>query len=370
MQDEKIKTKKGTIIIHKSSQESPYRLYKKKFKTPNNKNELAELKKIILKYNPNYNENDIKELYQNLANKGCTYTAITNAIVEQLNYDDKLFSSMFGYSMYKKDGTIDYNKIMVNIFACLNNIVKIKIHQYKTYKFTTIDEATSKLLNTSYKTELEARKALFYAGWQPDGIDKEGKLIYKSRNFIAKKTLFGTYSNIAKEIFGIDNPNLTKEQLIELLKNNNMNYDFEYEETSSKLSGLLKCNNLNLWINKFFELNNISLKLEATTIKLDNRDYESFILELSNYIKNGYSIYVSTKINSDVWMTNGKKFGYTKPSTNKAGHQMTLAGFNQNKDILVNSWGEIQIINKRFYNQLEYEAIKILDTTKTKNKRH
>ena len=101
--------KLGNINIVKANQQAPYKLYKKFFKLKNDKILLEELNDIIRKYYPDYSEKEILQLYNDLNKYGCTYASIANVIIEQIGHDDTIYKEFFGYSLYDKNGNINYN---------------------------------------------------------------------------------------------------------------------------------------------------------------------------------------------------------------------------------------------------------------------
>ncbi len=352
----KVNSTHGMITMFKTYQGAPYRLFKKKFKSMPIKKELDELEEMVLKYNPTYTKKDIKRLYYELKEKGCTYASLANVIIEQSKYDDDTFRELFGYSMYKEDGSIQYNKIMIHLYACLADMVEANVHEYQVYHFDSVMEAAETLLHKRFEKDMEAHLALFDSGWIPNGVDESGKIIFKSRT-CKNATYLGTYASIAKEIFGIEYLTLSKEDFCQLLKENNMECSISFENPESKLSGLVSSSNINLWINKFFEVNQIDLSLKAENIDTRNVSYEDFMLDIYTRKQNGYSIGIGIPVDSNIFMTDGKS--WENPSSKSAGHQMNFQNFDHLGNIVVSSWGKTYVIPKCFYKELEYDAIRI-----------
>lgn len=346
----------GTVTMFKTYQGAPYRLYKRKFKSIYTKRELEDLKEIILRYHPTYTNKDIMNLYRELKEGGCAYASLANVIIEQARYDDETFQRLFGYSMYKEDGSIHYNKIMVHLYACLGDMVGLMVHKYQIYHFSNAKEAARNLLHESFETNLGAIGALFDGGWITDGLDETGKIIIKSR-MCENKAYLGTYASIAKELFGFEYVDLNKEQLCQLLKKHYMGGTFSYEEPQAKLSGILQSSSMNLWVNKFFEVNHINLRLTAEEIPTRNVRYEDFVEDVSTRLRNGYSIEVGIPVGSEVFMTNGHV--WENPSSKRVGHQMNFQGFDRSLNLIVCSWGQPYIIPKEFYAHLEVQCIRI-----------
>lgn len=357
-----IKTKYGTVIIKKASQIEPYKLYRKVFKNKAQKLIIEEFEKIVKKYYSNSSEKDIAKLYSILSKSGCTYATMANILMEQLGNDNEVFKEYFGYSLGNSDGTINYNKLMLDIYACISEMVEISIHVVEVRKFASVIEAANILTGREYNDSVSAINELNRAGWIADGIDKDGMLVFR-HGTNHTKSLIGSYREIAKELFGCVDPNIGKKQLEELFKQNNLEYKFNYIPIHSKFSGLdnLRANNLGKWMNKYFEVHEANLSLSATIIETKNVDVVEFINSINLFINNGYSIEVSAH-DKDVWMQNGKDFD--KPAPNNNGHAMNFLGFDDNGNILVCSWGKTYSIALDFYQKLEFTAIKIESNNK------
>lgn len=354
----KINTQYGEIVIHKASQLGPCQLYKKFFKSKNDKEMLEELKAIVKKYFPNYSDKDISNLYSILSKSGCTYATMANVIMEQLGNDDEIFQQYFGYSLCNRDGTINYDKLMLDIFACISQMVELEIHRYDVRKYSSIIEAAKILLNYDYVDTTKASLDLFNVGWIGDERDENGMFVFKNKS-CTNESLIGSYSEIALKLFNINDKDMDREKLEQLLKVNNIGYRFNYTAVQSKFSGLpvIRINNLKRWMNKFFESNNINLELHATIIKSSSVDYEEFQRDIYDKLIEGYSIDVCSHLETDVWMTDG--YAWEKPTEKTAGHLMNFQGFDKDGNILVCSWGKTYMFPKEFYRKLEFMAIRI-----------
>lgn len=355
-----ITTSYGKVTVYKAAQDRPYRLYRKIFKSKAHKELINELKGIVRKYYPDYNDTDVEKLYSELSKKGCTYASMANVIIEQLGYDDEIFKEYFGYSLYNSNGKISNDKLMVDIYACISQMVELKVYKYEKREFDSLLSAANGILNKKYTDENEAEIDLFNSGWIRDGFNENHNLVFKTRAPISNETLIGTYREIAKNLFNIDDINVNKEKLENLLKTNNFTYKFDYLAPFSKFSGLssIKNNNLKKWMNKYFELNNIDLKLDIIDIDRDWTDYNEFQEEVFSKSSEGYSIEVASPIRTETWMTDGKI--WLKPTSDKAGHQMNFEGFDKEGNILVCSWGQTHMFPKEYYKNLEFTAIKVL----------
>lgn len=363
----KIETKYGSVTIEKADQTGPYRLYRKFFKSKAHRTMIEKFGKIVRKYYPNYSEKDVAELYGTLSEKGCSYATMANILMEQLGNDDRTFQEHFGYSLGNSDGSINYNMLMVDIYACIANMIELNVYKYDRRKFSDYIEAANVLLGGNYIDKRQAINDLNKVGWLGDGVDENGMLIFLNNKQFVSNTFIGNYRDIAKELFGIDNVNISKEQLEGLLKQNNFGYKFNFLQAPSKFSGLAngRISNLKKWMNKYFEVNNADLALEAEDIKSYNINCGSFIEIIKAKMAEGYSFDVSAH-DEEVWMQNGKD--YDKPASENSGHAMSFEGFDANEDFLVCSWGKNYTIAKEYYDKLEFTAIKIASSNKDRKR--
>lgn len=359
----KIVSQYGIVDIKKADQHGPYKLYKKVFKSKNHKTKLNEFAEIVKKYYPHYSNKEIYDLYEELAKSGCTYATMANILIEQFGEDSKSFREYFGTHLCDSDGSINYDKLMIDIYACISKMVELKITKYERCKFSNVKEAAKVLLGTDYTDNSIATLDLFQAGWSGDGIDKDGMLLFKNR-FGKTESHLGTYSDLAKELLGIDDVSMNKDKLEKLLTDRGIESKFDYLNAPSKLSGLstIKTNSLRKWMNKYFETNGIDLTLEANLIQSNNLSFDDFVRNVYSNIEDGYSVGIGTALKTEVWMSNGKE--WVKPTGERAGHQMNFQGFDNEGNIVVCSWGDTYVIPKEFYQSLEFTAIKVSDNKK------
>lgn len=364
--DNEITTKYGTLTLKKASQNAPYRLYKKVFKSKLDKILLNELNNIVRKYYPNYSDREVEQMYINLKQSGCTYASIANTILNQLGSDVDLIQQYFGYNLFNSDGIIISDKLALDIFACMSNMVELKVSKYDKRKFDSLLEGANSILNQSFDNETDAIMALNAVGWVADGMDDDKKLIFRSI-FCHNEIYLGTYSEIAQELFGINDLTMDKNKLEQLLKDYDYQYTFRYLDQPSKFAGFgtIKANNYNKWMNKYFEVNNINLGIQSVEIGTKNIDYNSFVDDVFAKINDGYSIEVGVGPRSPVWITRGKKTDWDKPTSDKAGHRMNFEGFDQDGNILVCSWGETYVIPKEFYQDLEVDGLKLFEVNRS-----
>lgn len=362
--EKKIENSLVTISIKKANQEAPYKLYRKIFKSKKHSNFINSLKDIVRKYYPDYSEDDISNLYSSLSKSGCTYATMANVIMDQLGNDDKTFEDYFGYSLSNSDGTINYDKLMVDIFACISQMVELRISKFERCKFGSVLEAAKAILNKDYTDDSKATLDLFTAGWSGAGVSEDGMLVFVSRQG-TNETLIGNYRELAKNMFNIDDLEMNKDKLESLLKANGIEYKFDYLKASSKFSGLpsVKSINLKKWLNKYFEVNGINLMVDTAIIESHDVDYKDFLDNIYSKIDQGYSIETGAPLKGEVWMTDGSE--WIKPTEDTAGHQMNFEGFDNDGNILVCSWGKTYMFPKEFYQKLEFMAIKVLPNDKS-----
>lgn len=350
----------SNINVERANQTGPYDLSKKIIKSQSDKILLSEFNEIVKKYYPNYSTSDINNLYSELSKNGCTYASMANVIVEQLG-SDPTFKEKFGYSL--SGNNIDANKIMLDIYCCFNSTIELNVHMYEHYEFDSNIEAAKKLLGKDFSDDSEAIREIIISkdsNYTAEGITANNKLLFKSKTCI-NKSIIGNYADIANQLFGIDNSQISKNELENLLKKNKYSYEIKYTDAPSKLSGLgqTKINNLEKWINKYFEMNNVNLKLEAGNINSATVEYEELQNTINSKINDGYTIEVSSSLKSEVWMTDGKS--WEKPTSETAGHQMNFEGFDKDGNILVCSWGKIYMFPKEFYKKLEFMSLKLYE---------
>ena len=158
-----------------ADQSFPYKLMKNKLF---NREYYKELLYIVNKNIPGMSPSEIIEMFKKLSNTGCSCAMFANSLVEQIYLDDKSFKKKFGFSLITKD-KIDCNKLMVDIFSKLYNVMKIKFVEYERYSFSSINEASQILLGKTFDTENEAIVQLFNSGISADGKDINGNLLFK-----------------------------------------------------------------------------------------------------------------------------------------------------------------------------------------------
>ena len=331
----------------------PYKLMKNKLF---NREQYKEFLYIVTKNIPGISANEVIEMFKKLSNTGCSGAMFANSLVEQIYQDDETFKNRFGFSLLTK-GKIDCNKLMVDIFSKLYGVMKVKFIEYERYSFSSINEATLTLLGKTYNTDSEAYIQLFNSGINADGKDSNGNFIFKSK--VPKTTNhIGTCEEVAKEKFGLENIK-TIDNIKNICKEKNIEVEFKDIEIYEKLTGL-GTQNFNFWSNYYLNKNdlNYSIDSEAIIVGDFNSDYSAFIDHINNLVLEGYSISVASTPNSIAYMHTDKKMSWSKISSKETGHVMLFKYFDNNKDIVVSSYGEDYIIPKEYFNLLEYNKLK------------
>ena len=347
--------------VYVAAQEWPYELYNSLFFKLDKKakSRVSEYINIIKKYHPDYDKNQIKQLLFELKKSGCAYSVVANSIAEQLYEDDDSFTEMFSFPLtIKNTDVLDYNRIMIDLFSMLHNTIKITIVKYDKYLFSSAKEAVKELLNKEVEEE-KAHNELYEAGYYPDGI-VNGKLRFKYKE-PRVKTLYGTYSEIFYQFYGIYNNNITKEELISKLKQDGYEFGIEYDNPASKVSGLT-CNSLNFWINYYLKKHDIDYEFKGEDLNMESYDnYDDFINELINLNKNGTTIEVSAHKGKMVKINYIGTKDWIEPYNDMAGHAMTFKYLTENGDIVVTSSAGIEtLIPKEYIPNLSFRTFKIL----------
>lgn len=349
------------------NQERPYELFSKKIKL---KKTLVCLKKYIEKINKYHKNVSVKEMLELLKKKGCTYAYVTNTIFYQFlnnfeEYNDELFSEMFGFSLKINDKEYDLNILMVDIFSCLYKVSKFNIFKWDIQYFKNTDEAYEKLVKDKKNNE-NKDSAIFLSGYIADGLTEDGLLIYKSR-LPEKSEVVGTYDEIVKELFNIEINNISKEELDKIFEKNNITYYEKDNKISSKFSGLTT-DGINYWVNYYFQKNNINIIFESKEIHFNNKNVDKILKKLNEMSEEGYTISVSTGIEKEIHIYDPIFKKEEKISNKEEGHIMTYLGVDSDDNIIVESWGRNFIVKKENITKMIYNAAKIKDSNKLKHR--
>lgn len=347
-----------------ADQSFPYKLMKSKYL---HRDYYKEILSIANKNIPGISANEMIEVFKKLSNTGCSCAMLANSLVEQIYENDEDFKNKFGFSLLTK-GKIDCNKLMVDIFTKLYKVIKVKFIEYDTYSFKSLNEASLALLGKNYSNDIEILNELFNSGVIMDGRDLNGNLLFKSR--MPKITNhIGTFEEIAKERFGLENIN-TIEDIKKICNEKNIEADFDDIEIYEKLTGLLP-HSFNFWSNYYLSKYNLNFSVIKEEISVRNfkENYEMFMNYINSLVLEGYSISVSSPTNSEAYMHTTKKMSWSKISTEEAGHVMLFKYFDNNNDIVVSSYGTEYIIPKEYFNLLGYNKIKKQEKVEENKKR-
>ena len=342
----------------------PYKLMKNKLF---HREYYKELLYIASKNIPGISASEMIEMFKKLSNTGCSCAMFANSLVEQIYENDEDFKNRFGFSLLTK-GKIDCNKLMVDIFSKLYGIMKVKFIEYERYSFNSVNEAVSSLLGKTYSTDSEALLQLFNNGINADGKDLNGNLLFKSSKPKITNHI-GTCEDISKEKFGFENVK-TLEELKNICKEKNIEVVFKDIEIYEKLTGL-GTQNFNFWSNYYLNKYDLdfSFNNEAIIVSDFKEDYTSFMEHINNLVLEGYSISIGSTPNSIAYMHTDKKMSWSKISSKETGHVMLFKCFDNNKDIVVSSYGEDYIIPKEYFNLLEYNKLKMNENEEENKKR-
>lgn len=337
-----------------ADQTLPYRLMKNPFM---HSKQYKDYLYIINKNINNISPEEAIELLKKLSNTGCSCAALANLLVDSIYTDDLEFKNTFGFSILTRNH-IDCNKLMVDIFSKLYKIMKIKFVEYKTYKFKNAREAALLLLGKQCDSDSLAFTELFDNDLMADGIDPDGNLLFKNKRKPKITNYVGNCAGAAKEKFNIDGVD-SFEELKDICKSMDVEVESKDAKISQKFTGL-GTNNFNYWSNYYISQYNINLELFNSHIVVSdfNNDYDTFMDYLAELMVDGYSVTVSTPPNSEAHMHTKKRLSWQKISTREAGHIMLLKGFNEDKDMVVASYGQDYIIPKEYFNGLEFNKIK------------
>lgn len=351
-----------------AGQTNAYDLYKKKVKLPKEKSRLKNLENIVRSKYPNCKDNFIEQLFLSMYKSGCTYSSITNAIIEQLKFgktDEEFlydFEEMFGFSLYDKENDfIDYNRLLVDLYTSLYNVSKIRTCQYKTYAFDSTKEAAISLVNECNDCdENDASLILYNAGIWPDGFDENKKYRFKDVQNPVITDFVGTYQEFANKFLNGTYDFLTNDEILSLFKELNIEIHSKDLKPESKLSGLTT-SSINFWINEYFKMKNVNLDFNAEFLYPSKATIDEFIEKIEKIMSSHSSIIVGVERQIEVWMRdmNKKWFSWTKIEGEKSGHAMFFEGFDENGDIIVSSWGKSYVIPIEYYNKLELTVIHI-----------
>lgn len=347
------------------NQESFLNKLKKIFKSKELKLEIEEIKKIIRKNQPDYTDEDILKLAEEISHSGCTYVAAAASILEELNYNEEEFYKMFGFPMKNKKGIINHDMLIAELYSFMKDRIKLEVTgKYETYSFETAIEAAKNLLGVEYKTYEEAVIAIVKAGYRIDGKNYS--------KFVSQPKIYmGNYKKILKEVTG---KNISVQNIDEFKKSLNDNKigfisdGFNYLN-ESKLSGLTE-NDFDTWLNYYFQEKGLDLQISSVSIE-KRSSYEELVNQLEDRMKSGEVVTASAgHFGKDVniSMTDGSKLGWFNfARVTEGGHAMYFVGISDKGDFIVSSWGVKHMIPKEFWQYIQFASRKITTRNLTKS---
>lgn len=76
-----------------------------------------EVADIVRKYHPDWSDRQIKKYLKTLNNEGCGYVAMVNTIFLKYKGREDEFEKTFGFPMYKKDGSLNYDALITDFYT-------------------------------------------------------------------------------------------------------------------------------------------------------------------------------------------------------------------------------------------------------------
>ncbi|MBE6158117.1 MAG: hypothetical protein E7160_04945 [Firmicutes bacterium] len=345
---------KGCYMLN-ANQNVPYELFSKIIK---GKKTLLRLRKYIEVLKNNGINSDVKSVLYDLGKQGCTCAYVSNVLIDYFMnngvFDSYLMKEKLGLDLSIDENNIDLNILMVDIFSSLYNVVELDVHKYECYEFDSLVDASKDLLGETSVSEEDAFIRLFDGGYSIDGISDTGRKIIKSKN-VKNNTYVGSYEEIAKELFGVDKLN-SKEEFDQLCKGNNITYDEKYPDISAKFSGLTN-SSIEFWVNYYLDKKNSDLSFSCDYLTNDFSNIDEFISYINNLRDSGYVIGIS----SDGMIYDKYLKDEELLRSDNAGHRMMFKYFDENNNIVVESWGKEFILKSEDINSIKFQASMLKD---------
>lgn len=339
-----------------AAQNKPIELIKNKIIK---KRDYQDLLKIVRKNRPDLSIEEISYMFNKINKTGCSCATLANNIGKIFLGKEDEFEKYFGYSLYSSNGNIDYNRILVDLFSKFYGVAKVRLIKHDVFSFKSAKEAAEKLLGEKFDKESDATLKLFEQGYQGDGFDSDGNLLFKKR-IPDVSEIIGTKNEISKKLLNIDSVK-DFDELKHLLTIKGYILEYKDLEIHEKLTGLT-ITNFNFWTNYYFNSYNLDFTLNATSIvPKDFSNYEDFINYINNLICKGNLINVSVGPNKEVYIHTDKPFSWTKISNERAGHIMNFLGFDKEGNIKVSTYGETYVIPKEYASLLEFSKVEKKD---------
>lgn len=347
--------------IYTSDQTTPFIFANKLLKT-------NDVKKRLIKYieclqNNNIDPKDMKSVLATLKESGCTYAFVANALVESFlkdnnyQYDDKKFQDLYGLSIEVDEDTIDSSILMVDIFSKLYNLSRFDINKYNKEIYKNTLEAAKSITGIDYTDSSKAYLDIINHGYIADGITATGEHIYKKQE-PTKLTIVGTYDDVAKKLLGVETEGISKRELESELNNKGITFFEKDKNPAAKFSGLTT-NEINFWVNYYLSLKGNDLSFTSTIYTSNDEDFPAFIEEQRSQSIVG----VAAPLNNNIMMIDPKTKSSSPITSNTSGHIMTFRGFNQNGDIMVDSYGKDFILRRSDIDKLEFQVVDIKHKT-------
>lgn len=129
---------------------------------PVNFSDNKELIDIVRKYYPDMSTQEVKEFLKKLKSEGCGYVALTNTIFAQYTGKEDEFKRIFGFSMYKDDGELNYEALVTDFYSATDDRVEKSIFEWDG-------------IQVSSGTNMDTRKYRFELYMSDHGIHVEVK---------------------------------------------------------------------------------------------------------------------------------------------------------------------------------------------------
>lgn len=80
-----------------------------------------EVKEIVRRYYPEYDTDEkVRGFLEEMNSKGCGFVALINTVFLEFVGREDEFERIFGFPMYKPDGTLNYDKLLVDFYCSQN----------------------------------------------------------------------------------------------------------------------------------------------------------------------------------------------------------------------------------------------------------
>lgn len=83
--------------------------------------EKEELYSIVREYYPDMTDQEVRDYLKKVNNEGCGYVALVNTLFAEYEDREDEFSKDFGFPMYGDDGDLNYDKLIVDLYASTDN---------------------------------------------------------------------------------------------------------------------------------------------------------------------------------------------------------------------------------------------------------